>query len=80
MSGHEPPDDDGPAKSGTRVRLGSIGNAVIRLQFGRDRVSVFTVTIDEQGSATITPVTGDPFGDAEPTLPPAPQQGSAIHL
>jgi hypothetical protein len=36
--------------------------------------SVFTMTIDDEGTATITPVTGDPFVSAEPTLPPAAPQ------
>jgi len=34
--------------------------------------SVFTMTIDDEGSATITPVTGDPFVGDEPSLPEAP--------
>ncbi len=44
--------------------------------------SVFTVTIDGDGSATITPVTGDPLVDREPTLPdpPTPPPGSEIDL
>lgn len=42
--------------------------------------SVFTITIDDEGTATISPVTGDPLTSAVPTLPAAPSSGSAVYL